>query len=272
LKDYPCLDVDFTRVKEWKASGQWTPYAEATPDAADLKRVLIYRQQITPPWVRVNRIQRDFKEAKCGRLGYTSNSIKSNLAQIVKEEAEAAGIFCQCIRCREVSNEKYDASEIIYYIQNFMASGAEEYFISAEVVRPNRNLLLGFLRLRLGSALENSILPELKGHTAMIRELHVYGRVKQVGQQDNGVGASGAQHFGIGKNLLQIAESISQNYGFEQVAIISGIGVRDYYRKRGYELRGSYMMKNIQQNDLMLQICIGIILFIFILTTILMYC
>ena len=29
------------------------------------------------------------------------------------------------------------------------------------------------------------------------------------------------------------------------MAIISGIGVRGYYAKRGYELKGSYMMKDL---------------------------
>lgn len=246
MKDYPCLDVDFTKIKEWKASGKWKPYSEATPDAADLMRVLIYRQQITPPWVRVNRVQRDFQEAKDGRLGYTSTSIKSNLSQLVKEAAERQGIYCQCIRCREVSNEVYDRDEIKYSIAPFIASGEQEYFITAEVARPQRNLLLGFLRLRLSSALEGSIIPELKGKTAMIRELHTYGRVKHVGFKHT----SGTQHIGIGKNLLEIAENISSKAGYEQMAIISGIGVRDYYRKRGYELRGTYMMKNMEKPNL----------------------
>ena len=243
MKDYPCLDVDFTKVKEWKAAGTWKPYAEATPDAADLKRVLVYRQSITPPWVRVNRIQRDFKEAKNGALGYTSESIKTNLSQIVHDEAEKQGIYCKCIRCCEVSNEKYNKEDIQYIIRPFTASGQQEFYISAEIPRPNRPMLIGFIRLRLSSALEQSIIPELKGKTAMIRELHVYGRVKQVGFKD----ASGAQHFGVGKSLLKIAEDISKKHGYDQIAIISGIGVRDYYRKRGYELRGSYMMKNIER-------------------------
>jgi ELP3 family radical SAM enzyme/protein acetyltransferase len=250
MKDYPCLDVDFTQVKEWKASGKWKPYAEATPDAADLKRVLIYRQSITPPWVRVNRIQRDFKEAKDGKLGYTSPSIKSNLAQIVKQEAESQGVYCQCIRCCEVSNEKYDKNDIQYIVRSFKASGALEYYISAEIPRAHRNLLLGFIRLRTGAALNESIIPELQGKTAVIRELHVYGRIKQVGQND----ASGAQHFGIGKKLLNISESICKKMGYDQIAIISGIGVRDYYRKQGYELRGSYMMKNIDGGGTMVYI------------------
>ena len=247
MKDYPCLDVDFTKIKEWKAEGKWTPYAEATPDAADLKKVLIYRQSITPPWVRVNRIQRDFQEAREDNLGYTSTSIRTNLAQLVKDDAEKQGIYCQCIRCCEVSNEKYNKEDIRYFVQVFEASGATEYFISALIpkcknTRPHRSLLLGFIRLRLGNALKKSIIPELKGKTAMIRELHVYGRVKNVGFNDS----NGSQHFGIGKNLLSIAESISSRAGYEQMAIISGIGVRDYYKKRGYTLNGSYMMKKMQ--------------------------
>ena len=94
--------------------------------------------------------------------------------------------------------------------------------------------------------MEKSVIPELMGKTAMIRELHSYGRVKQVGFKDT----SGTQHMGIGKSLLAIAEDISKREGYERIAIISGMGVRDYYRKRGYELRGTYMMKNVPQNAL----------------------
>lgn len=243
MKDYPCLDVSYTQIKKWKEDGRWKPYSEATRDAADLKRVLIYRQSITPKWVRVNRIQRDFKPATYGKLGYTSPSIRSNLAQIVKDEAEAAGVYCQCIRCCEVHNQKYSADEIEYNAHSFKASGGLEYFIAAEVPRPHRPLLLGFVRLRISDALKESILPELLGNTAMIRELHVYGRVKEVGSG----AAAGAQHLGIGKRLLQIAEDIALSNGMSQIAVISGIGVRDYYRKRGYELRGTYMMKELSQ-------------------------
>jgi ELP3 family radical SAM enzyme/protein acetyltransferase len=243
LKDYPCLDVDFTKIKEWKATGKWKPYAERTPDAADLKDVLIYRQEITPPWVRVNRIQRDFQEAKEGRLGYTSDCIKTNLAQIVKREAEAKGIYCKCIRCCELRDQSFDPSAIEYRVASFDASGGIEYFISANVAQPNkpRDILLGFIRLRISPALHNSILPELEGKTAMIRELHVYGSMTAVGQEAK----KGAQHMGIGKELLRLAESKAKKHGCDQIAIISGIGVRGYYQKRGYELRGTYMMKDL---------------------------
>jgi len=241
LKDYPCLDVSFTEIKTWKEDGRWQPYSELTPDAKDLKDVLIHRQKITPTHVRVNRIQRDFKHSveKTNYLGYTSTSIKSHLSEIVHEEAESMGIYCQCIRCREVKGQPFKENEIQYIVKSFKASDALEYFISAEVKRPNRNLLLGFIRLRLSESLQNSIISDLKGKTAMIRELHVYGRVKAVGSESS----DGAQHLGIGSELLRMAERYAVSHKYEKMAIISGIGVRDYYRKRGYVLDNTYMVK-----------------------------
>jgi ELP3 family radical SAM enzyme/protein acetyltransferase len=255
MKDYPCLDVSFTKVKEWKNTLNsqglplWIPYAEKTPDAKDLKEVLIFRQSITPKWVRVNRIQRDFKPAddKHDFLGYSSGSIRSNLAQIVKDEAEKIGVYCQCIRCCEIRDEKFDPIEIQYKEYTFIASGQKEYFLTAEIPRPNRDLLLGFIRLRLSDFLntDNCVIPELKGKTAMIRELHVYGRVKEVGIKNDT--SKDAQHLGLGKILLQKAEEISTKLNFNRIAIISGIGVRDYYRKRGYSLEGTYMIKKLKK-------------------------
>lgn len=239
MKDYPCLDVDHTEIKVWKADGRWRPYAEATPDARDLKEVLIYRQQITPPWVRVNRIQRDFREARPGCLGYTSTGVKTNLAQIVKAEAEARGIYCQCIRCSEIRGETFDPTEVRYERHSFTASGAPEWFLAAIVHKPNRNLLLGFLRLRISPALHDTeVIPELRGRTAMIRELHVYGPVTRVG-----TASRGAQHLGIGRHLLHMANHISYMHGARQIAVISGVGVRGYYARHGFVLRGTYMIR-----------------------------
>lgn len=246
LKDYPCLDVSFTEIKKWKEDGRWQPYSDLTPDARHLKDVLIYRQQITPIYVRVNRIQRDFKHAveKTNYLGYTSSTIKSHLAEIVRDEAESMGIYCMCIRCRELKDQAFNENEIEYLVKSFKASDATEYFISAEVKRPNRNILLGFIRLRLSNALQNSIIYELKGKTAMIRELHVYGRVNPVGS----IKTNGAQHIGIGTELIRRAENIARYNNYNKIAVISGIGVREYYRKKGYALIDTYMVKNFKTN------------------------
>jgi ELP3 family radical SAM enzyme/protein acetyltransferase len=243
LKDYPCLDVSYTVIKTWKQYGVWKPYAEQTPDAKDLKDVLIYRQQITPKWVRVNRIQRDFIPVKnTGDMGYASTSILPNLGQLVTLDAEAQGIYCQCIRCCEIRHEHFNPIDIVYRTETFQASGAQEWFISAEIPRHDqpRDLLLGFIRLRIANSVQDCLLPVLRGKTALIRELHVYGRLTRVGDASS---PSGAQHLGLGHRLLEMAEIISQKYQQNRVAIIAGVGVRDYYRRYGYELMGTYMVK-----------------------------
>ena len=43
---------------------------------------------------------------------------------------------------------------------------------------------------------------------------------------------------------MEEAERIArEEHGSVKMVVISGIGVRDYYRKLGYELEGPYMVK-----------------------------
>ena len=71
------------------------------------------------------------------------------------------------------------------------------------------------------------VLPDMKD-SAFVRELHVYGDVSCVGEK------SGSQHKGIGSKLLKDADWFSLMNGYSSLVCISGIGVREYYRKRGY--------------------------------------
>ena len=43
------------------------------------------------------------------------------------------------------------------------------------------------------------------------------------------------------------AEKIARENGYEKIAVISGIGVRGYYRKLGYRLEGNYMVKKLDK-------------------------
>ena len=94
-------------------------------------------------------------------------------------------------------------------------------------------MLYGFLRLRLSpDAGADGVFPELE-QTALIRELHVYGQVVAVGGDDD-AGDDAAQHVGFGTGLLHKAEQIARAHGFRRIAVISGVGTKEYYRKRGY--------------------------------------
>merc|ERR1712150_193229 len=58
-----------------------------------------------------------------------------------------------------------------------------------------------------------------------------------------------AQHVGFGRRLMSKAEDIAIKAGYSKMAVISGVGARDYYRKKlGYTLKGDgqYMIKDIK--------------------------
>ena len=153
--------------------------------------------------------------------------------------------------------EGIDNLEII--VREYESSGGTEYFIGME--NQELDILYGFCRLRLSEnagkvrAVKKNKLggkrivesktevafPELIG-CALIRELHVYGTMNAVDENQQRT-----QHRGIGKALLQKAEEIAIENGYHKSAVISGIGVREYYKKRGYELDNTFMIKSLSE-------------------------
>jgi elongator complex protein 3 len=44
--------------------------------------------------------------------------------------------------------------------------------------------------------------------------------------------------------MLEV-EKLAKKRGYREIAVISGIGVREYYRKLGYKLDKTYMVKEL---------------------------
>ncbi|MBI5401620.1 tRNA uridine(34) 5-carboxymethylaminomethyl modification radical SAM/GNAT enzyme Elp3, partial [Candidatus Wolfebacteria bacterium] len=77
---------------------------------------------------------------------------------------------------------------------------------------------------------------------ALIRELHTYGKLTPLGKK-----GKAAQHKNFGKKLVKLAEKIAaKEYSFKKIAAISGVGARNYWRKSGYKLKDTYMVKKIR--------------------------
>jgi elongator complex protein 3 len=148
------------------------------------------------------------------------------------------GTRCRCIRCREVGAE-YDPKEKLFlFRQEYEASEGKEIFLSYE--SKNRERLYSLLRLRILP--EKIVIPVLKGAT-IIRELHTYGQVNPLYNKSSTISP---QHKGLGRKLMKEAERIAKKeFGIKKMAVISGIGAREYYRKLGYNLKDTYMVKNI---------------------------
>ncbi len=225
LKIYPCMIFPGTELyDDWK-KGRYHPLMtkDAAEEIAEIKKHM-------PEYVRIMRIQRDIptKMVVAG-VGIT------NLRQYVDGLLADKKIKCRCIRCREIKNQT--AGKIDLIVREYDASGGKEFFISAEDVK--KDLLLGFARLRFPAPNATRMTGEITKNSALIRELHVYGSATAIGE----VGL--VQHKGIGKQLMQKAEEIAKSDKKDKLVIISGIGVRGYYRKIGYKLEGTYMVKKL---------------------------
>jgi len=131
-------------------------------------------------------------------------------------------------------------TETCIFVDKFDASGAKEVFISC--ANKDRSVLYGFVRLRVGD--------ETIHGAALVRELHVYGVIQDIQSATN---CNGVQHKGIGKILMAFAELYAVWYMTPKVCVISGVGVRGYYRKLGYDLEthGYYMIKHVSVRNVL---------------------
>ena len=237
LKIYPTLVIPGTKLYEMWKRGEYKPFTDE--DAIEL---LVKVLPLIPKWVRIMRVQRDLP-ALCIAAGVK----KGNLREIALKELEKQGLKCREIRCREVgirmikTGEVPDPRDIKLLREDYEASGGMEIFLSFEDVK--RDILIGFLRLRIPS--EKAHRWEVDENTAIVRELHVYGPQVPIGESFE----PSWQHKGYGSKLLAEAERIAlEDYDCRRMLIISGIGVRDYYRRRGYRRHphSTYMLKRLK--------------------------
>ena len=231
LKIYPCLVTEGSELYDLWQNGGYEPYSDE--EAVEL---IVKIKQILPKWVRTMRIQRDIPSTLI-----EAGVKKSNLGELVYNRLEEENINCQCIRCREIGHKKtsqeYTLDDFEMFKETYTACNGEENFLSIEDV--NEESIAGFLRLRFPS--ENHFRGEIRDKTALVRELHVYGNMIKIGGKNPKIG----QHTGFGEKLLKEAENLSIENGKDEIAIISGIGSRNYYRKFGYERVGPYMVKKL---------------------------
>ncbi len=236
LKIYPTLltkpEFGQTELYQLYKSGEWVPYNDE--EAAD---VIARAKQHIPKYVRIMRVDRDIptKVIEAGPM-------HTNLREIALERAKELGIKCQCIRCREIGHrinkEKIESSDNIELLRmDYEASGGKEIFLSVEDL--DNDALIGFSRLRIPNKPFRS---EIDNKTALIRELHVYSKSLAIGKAPT----TEWQHRGYGKQLISEAEKIArEEFDANKLLIISGVGVREYYRKLGYSNDGPYVSKII---------------------------
>ncbi|WP_407282918.1 tRNA uridine(34) 5-carboxymethylaminomethyl modification radical SAM/GNAT enzyme Elp3 [Methanolobus sp. WCC1] len=231
LKIYPTLVTEGTELHRMWKEGKYQAIGddEATLMLSEIKSFI-------PKWVRLQRIQRDIPSPQI-----LAGVRKSNIRQLAHEHLEEHGGKCRCIRCREVGHNMLKGNEpdienIELTVESYECCGGQEHFIAFEDIE--KDILIGFLRLRFPARPHRE---ELSG-AALVRELHIYGSTVAVGKE---AGMNDWQHRGYGRELITHAEELARDAGYNKLAIISGIGVRGYYKKVGYGLEKAYMVKSL---------------------------
>ncbi len=234
IKIYPTLTIKGTKLFDMWKKGDYKPFE--TKEAAKLIAEI---KTFVPEWVRIQRIQRDIPSQ------FIDAGVKnSNLRQFVEKELEKNNSKCRCIRCREIGhktikqnivvNEKDIGITNIFY----KASDSEEIFIS--LVDKKNDALIGYLRLR---DIINSHRSELlKKPCMIIRELKIVGQELALGKKSK----KSLQHKGYGKELLDEAEKICiEEFNKKNLFVLSGVGVKPYYRRFGFKDEGFYLLKTL---------------------------
>lgn len=215
LKIYPTVLTPGAPLIKLFQNKTWQPYSDQT-----LTELLVKIKALTPPWVRLARIIRDIPSTKI-----LAGSKITNLRQVLQKK----GVHCQCLRCREIRNQSFTKKEVCLVLRTYLASGGSEILLSYETPQ---KLLLSLLRLRLPP----------QSSTALIRELHSYGPALKIATH-----AASAQHQGFGQSLITTAEKIARSQQYTHLKVTAAIGVRNYYRKFGYEVErnGMLMLKKL---------------------------
>ena len=224
IKIYPTQLLANADLHQYWLRGEYQPYSteQLVHLIADLKTTI-------PRYCRVNRVVRDIPSNNV-----VEGNRRTSLRQDVQVEMQRRGTRCQCIRCREVRSQHIDVEGVAGQMLAYRVGDTAERFLS--YVTP-QDRLAGFLRLSLpGSGSPDAGMEELRG-AAIIREVHVYGQSLQVGQDQPGA----AQHAGLGTRLLQWAEQVAVEEGYQRIAVIAAVGTRQYYLQRGFR-RGEYYL------------------------------
>ncbi len=238
LKIYPTIVIKGTILYNWWKAGKYKSYP-----LEKLVELIATAKSNLPSYVRVQRIMRDIPANLI-----VSGCKKSNLRQLVKNKLKEMNQECNCIRCREygiVKNSKIfednSLDNVKLYRIDYEASKGQEIFLSYE--NKKEGFLVGFLRIRKPSELAHR--PELNdGKTMIVREVRVVGELVPKDVKPNGL--TQIQHRGYGKQLMQNAEKISlEEFDSRKIAVISGIGVRNWFYDLGYKLDGPYVSKKL---------------------------
>lgn len=146
-------------------------------------------------------------------------------------------------RSREIRHRRpHEPEDSMIVIREYTSTTGKEFFISLET---SQWYLYGFTRLLLPNPEDTIEYAWLGNNTALIRELHVYGKVAKINSGEKNTTTT--QHTGVGRTVMGIAEAITQKANYARLSVISWVGVKEYYRNiLWYYDEGTYVVKDMK--------------------------
>ena len=263
IKLYPCSLVEGTGLCAHFKDGSWQPYSEQ-----ELIELLAADTLNTPAFTRISRMIRDISSHDI-----IAGSKRTNLRQLVEKYIEDTGGTIKEIRYREISNREVIVDDLHLDIITYDTTVSTEHFL--QWITPDYRIA-GFLRLSLPTAEGVEYLsqhtdrkqePPINPNEAMIREVHVYGKVAAIGKLDGSVQRkqnepddvkqsslsevqfralqSKVQHLGLGRKLIEKACKMAGEAGYTKINVISSVGTREYYRKLNFKNATLYQVRDL---------------------------
>lgn len=218
LKVYPCSLISSAELMQYHQDGRWQPYSYE-----ELLEVLSHSLENTPEYCRLTRVVRDIPSTDI-----VKGNKKTNFRQIAQQHLEKNNISMVDIRAREIRGDEFTKEAVqLIKVSYSTTVGAEKFLQFVVPQKDGHTKIVAFLRLSLPT--EKTFIKELE-NSAIIREIHVYGQAVKIGHQ----GQRHPQHLGFGTKLIQKAKALATEAGYQKLAVISGIGTREYYRKKGF--------------------------------------
>lgn len=225
LKIYPCSLIESAELMQHFEAGSWRPYT-----ADELVKVLGACFMNTPEYCRLTRVVRDIPTTSI-----VTGEMATNFRQVIETALREQGLRSPDIRAREIRGHAVDPDDLHLDEIWYDTTVSREVFLQY-ITRDRR--IAAFLRLSL--PLVPPLLEELQD-AVMIREVHVYGQSLGIGEELAGT----AQHSGLGRTLIERAAAIARAEGYPRLAVISAVGTREYYRKRGFDDGSLYQIRSL---------------------------
>ncbi len=215
VKIYPCSLIRNTELVGHHSAGDWKAYGRD-----ELLQVLEHALANTPRYCRISRMIRDISSQDI-----LAGNTHSNLREVAEEALQRGGGNLEEIRSREIRGRRFDPDALRLCASDYATAIGQEHFFEFTTAGDR---LVGFLRLALPRG--EGFVPEIS-HSALIREVHVYGATLDLSIRDR----RKAQHRGLGQALVSAAIQRARAAGYRDVAVISAVGTRNYYRSLGFQ-------------------------------------